>query len=85
MRERLGALDGDLLPDVPVTPEVISVEGTQRADGLVESAGRELAVVLEVDQEVEYFGLADSVNGTLRVKVGELSNPPEVDLLRAFS
>ena len=53
--QRFVALDVDLLPDVPVESEVVAVEGAQGADGLVERAGFELALVLEVDEEVEHL------------------------------
>lgn len=52
--ERFVALDVDLLPDVPFQPEVVAVEAAQCADGLVEGGGSELALVLEVHEEVEH-------------------------------
>lgn len=52
--KRLFTLDVDLFPDVPVEPEVVAVKGAQTADGLIDGGGRELAVVLDVDEEVEH-------------------------------
>jgi hypothetical protein len=43
----------DLLPDLPLSPEVIAVEGAQRADGLVDGGGLELPALLQMDEEVE--------------------------------
>jgi len=82
--KRLGALDADLLPDVPVSPEVFAVEGAQGTDGLIEGARSELALLLEVDQEIKNPGLADPVGGDLRVVRIELPDPVQVDLLRTL-
>jgi hypothetical protein len=49
----LDALDFDFRPDFPSLAEVVAVEGAQGADGLVEGGAGELAVGLEVDEEVE--------------------------------
>jgi hypothetical protein len=49
------ALDLDLRPDFPGLSEMIAVKGAQGADGLVEGGGGELALGLEVDEEVEDF------------------------------
>ena len=51
--QRLDALDFDLGPDFPTLAEVVAVEGAQGADGLVEGGAGELAVSLEVDEEIE--------------------------------
>jgi hypothetical protein len=77
------ALDGDAAPDVPGKAEVVAVEGAQGADGLVEGGGAEVAVVLEVDEEVENGGGGQigqrRVRGSGEVG-GELPDPPEVGL-----
>ena len=52
--QRFVAADVDLLPDVPVEPEVVTVERAQPADGLVDGGRREFALVLEVDEEIEH-------------------------------
>ena|GEM_PF-3593333 len=52
----LDALDFDFRPDFPGLAEVVAVEGAQGADGLVEGGAGELAVGLEVDEEVEDLG-----------------------------
>ena len=49
----LDARDFDFCPDFPSLAEVVAVEGAQGADGLVEGGAGELAVGLEVDEEVE--------------------------------
>ena len=54
--QRLDALDFDLGPDFPSLAEVVAVEGAQGADGLVEGGAGELAVGLEVDEEIEDLG-----------------------------
>jgi hypothetical protein len=51
--QRLDALDVDLRPDFPGLAKVVAVKGAQRADGLVEGGGRQFALGLEVNQEVE--------------------------------
>lgn len=61
--QRLFALDMDFFPNVPVESEVVAVKGAQAADGLIERGGGELALVLEVDKEVE---------NVLRGKRGEI-------------
>ena len=63
MGQRFFALDVDFFPDVPVESEVVAVEGAQAADGLIDRGGGELAIVLEVDEEVEH---------ALRGKRGEI-------------
>lgn len=54
MGKWLLTLDVNLFPDIPVETEVVAVKGAQAADGLVDGSGRELAVVLDVDEEVEH-------------------------------
>ena len=47
------ALDLDLRPNLPALAQVIAVEGSKGADGLVERGTGEFALRLEVKQEVE--------------------------------
>ena len=54
MGKWLLTLDVDLFPDVPVETEVVAVKGAQAADGLIDGGGRKLAVVLDVNEEVEH-------------------------------
>ena len=52
----LDALDVDFRPDFPGLAEMVAVKGAQGADGLVEGGAGELALDLEVDEEVEDLG-----------------------------
>lgn len=84
MGERFLTADLDLFPDVPVELEVVAVEGAQGADGLVEGAGLELAVILEVDEEVEdLFGRQFREIGPGQM-VGELADPAVVGFASAL-
>ena len=76
--KRFVALDVDLFPDVPVEAEVVAVEGAQRADGLVECARPELALVLKVDEEVEHALRRQVGQVLVRVMSGELADPAVV-------
>ena len=49
----LDALDLDFRPDLPGLAEVVAVKRAQGADGLVEGGAGELALGLEVDEEIE--------------------------------
>ena len=80
----LVSFDVDLLPDVPVDAEVITVEGAQGADRLVHRAGPELPFVLEVDEEVEHALGWEFRQVGLRVMIGELVDPAVVCLATAL-
>ena len=54
--ERFLAFDFDLGPDLPAMVEVIAVESAQGTDGLVDSGAGEVALGLEVEEEVEDLG-----------------------------
>lgn len=84
MRKRLFALDADLFPDVPVEAEMVTVEGAQTADGLVEGGGGELAVVLEVDEEVEYACRGQCGEIFVREVTVELEDPAMVAIATAL-
>ena len=68
----------DLLPDVPVDGEVIAVKRAQGADGLVEGAGPEFALILKVDEEVQDTLGRQRWQVGLRVVIGELVDPAVV-------
>lgn len=55
MGERFGAMNLDLLPNVPIAIEVIAVEKADRAERLIDGAALEPPFLLEVDEEVENF------------------------------
>ena len=78
------ALDVDLLPDVPVDAKVVAVEGAQRADSLIDRAGSELALVLEVNEEIEHALGREFRQVILRVMVGELVDPTVVGFTSAL-
>src|SRR6478752_862428 len=80
MRQRLDPADLDLLPDVPVEIEVVAVEGSQRADRLIERAGVELALALKVEEELEHARLVEAGEMTAGEVVGELADPTEIGL-----
>lgn len=75
----------DLLPDIPIAVQVITIERAQRADGLIESAGLEFTIDLEMGQEGEDLGLAQAWDLGCGVVGGELTDPAEVGCLRAFT
>lgn len=82
--QRFVALDVDLFPDVPVEAEVVAVEGAQSADGLVEGAGPELALVLEVDEEVEHAHRGERGEVLTGEVAGELADPAVVSQAAAL-
>ena len=82
--EWLVAFDVNLFPDVPVNAEVVAVKGSQGADGLIDRAGAELSLVLEVDEEVEDSLGRELRQVIIRVVVAELVNPSVVDLASAL-
>lgn len=84
VRKRLFALDADLFPDVPVEAEMVPVEGAQTADGLVEGGGGELAVVLEVDEEVEHARRGQCGEIFVRNVTVELEDPAMVAVTAAL-
>lgn len=78
LRKRFVAQGVDLFPDVPVEPEVVAVERAQSADGLVEGGGSELALILQVDEEIEHVGRWQRGEVRLREMIGELADPTVV-------
>ena len=53
VREGFFALDFDLGPNLPFRAEVVSVEGAQGTDGLVDRAPGQAQIGLEMKKEVE--------------------------------
>lgn len=80
----LVAFDVDLLPDVPVDRQVVAVKGAQRADRLVDGAGSQIALILEMDEEVEDTLGPQGRQVDARVVVGELVDPAVVGLASAL-
>jgi hypothetical protein len=78
--QRLDALNVDLRPDFPGLAEMVAIEGAQGADGLVEGGSGELAIGLEVDQEVEDLGRPEIRQRSGGEVVGKLGSPAEVGL-----
>lgn len=82
--KRLFALDVDFFPDVPIKSEVVAVEGAQPADGLVEGGRSELAIVLEVDEEVEHAHWRECGEIFVREVLVELEDPAMVAVTAAL-
>jgi len=80
MGQWLDALDVDFRPDLPSLVEMVAVEGAQGADGLVEGGAGELALGLEVDQEVEDLARIEIRQRSGRVVTGKLGGPAEIGL-----
>lgn len=78
--KRFLAFDVDLFPNIPVEPEVVAVKGAQSADGLIDGGRRKLAVVLEVDEEIEHAGRWQIGKLVIRVVGVELMDPAVVAL-----
>lgn len=78
--QRLDALDVDFRPDLPGLAEVVAVEGAQGADRLVEGGSGELAVGLEVDEEIEDLARFEIRKRGVGEMTGELGGPAEVGL-----
>ncbi len=72
------ALDLDLLPDVPLDLKVVAVEGAQGADGLVKSAGAELAFILQDDEKIQNALGAEGREIGVRIVGPELLDPAVV-------
>lgn len=85
MGKRLGSMDLDLFPDIPIAVEVIAIEETDRAKRLINGRSAELPFLLEMDEEVENLCRTDPRRGDVRVMGIELPYPPEVDLLRLLT
>jgi hypothetical protein len=83
MGQRLNALDFDFRPDFPRLAEMVAVKGAQGADGLVEGGTGELAVGLEVDEEVKDLGRSEIRERCAGEMIGKLGGPAEVGLDRA--
>jgi hypothetical protein len=85
VRQGFLTADFDLLPDVPVAPQVVAVEGAKGADRLVERAGFEFSIGLEVDEKVEDFPRAQAGKMGVRIVGGQLGDPAQVGGLGAFT
>lgn len=84
VRKRLLALDADFFPDVPIKSEVVAVKGAKTADGLVEGGRSELAIVLEVDEEVEHAHRRECGEIFVREVLVELEDPAMVAVTAAL-
>lgn len=82
MGKRLGAMDLDLFPDVPIAVEVVPIKETDRTQRLIDGRSAETPFLLEMDEEVENLGRPDPRRGDVRVMGIELPDPPEVVQLR---
>lgn len=78
MGKWLFTFDVDLFPDIPIEPEVVAVKGAQAADSLVDGGGREFAVVLDVDEEVEHASRGGCGEIVLAKEFREMADPAVV-------
>jgi hypothetical protein len=63
---------------------VIAIESAQRTNSLIERAGFEFSIVLEMDQEIEDFPAAEIGDGRRLWKMSdELANPAEIGYFRS--
>ena len=85
MREGPFAFDFDLTPDLPFEVEVISIEGAQGANGLVDGGGGEVAFCLKTDQEVENLAALECGKILVGIVRGELLDPAEVSFGGTFA
>ena len=84
VRKRLFALDVDFFPDVPIKSKVVTVEGAQTTDGLVEGGRGEFSLVLEVDEEVEHARRGQRGEIFVREVTVELEDPAMVAITAAL-
>ena len=84
MGQRLFALDADFFPDVPVEAEVVTVEGAQTADGLVEGGRGEFAIDLKMNEEIEHARRVERGEIFVRKVLVELEDPTMVAIPTAL-
>ena len=85
MRQRFHSADLDFLPDVPILAEMVAVEVAQSAHRLVHGAGCQLPLDLKVKHEVKDLIGVEPRRCLARKMAVKLTNPVEVDVLRALS
>lgn len=85
VREGFLAFNFDLAPDLPAQAEVVLVEGADGAEGLVDGAGGEVALGLEVEEEVEDLSARQVGKVRLGVVTVELPDPAEVGFGRSLA
>ena len=85
VRERFITFDLDLAPDRPVAFEVIAVEGAKRADCLVDGVGCEVALGMEMEQEIEdlVFVEVRRLDRAVDIVAVDLFDPAQVGILGA--
>lgn len=76
--KRFFAPDFDLGPNLPTVSEVVAIEGSQGAEGLVDGRSFEFSLCLEMEEEVEDRAALESGQVLARIMVLELSDPSEV-------
>lgn len=76
--ELLVASDFDLAPALPLSAEVVAVEGAQGADGLVDGGVLQPPLLAQGDEEVENLVLAELGGIAIREGLVELAHPVEV-------
>ena len=81
--QRFVAQHLDFAPDLPFFPEVVAVERSQGAEGLIDGCPGQLAVVLEMGEEIKDLSALKCGDVEIRVVVDELVDPPDVGFERA--
>jgi hypothetical protein len=81
--QRLIAADLDLVPALPLTLEMIAVEGAQGAHGLVDGGVLQLAPGAQRDEEIQDLALAEVLRGGRLTVPRELPQPVQVGLAAA--
>jgi hypothetical protein len=64
---------------------MVAVKGAQSADRLVEGGAGELALVLEVEQEIEDLARIEIRERVIRIMIGKLRCPAEVGFYGALA
>lgn len=85
MREWCLAADFDLGPDLPFEVEVVTKEGAQGTDRLIDGGPGQFAFVLKMEQEIKDLTALETGQMLPRIVVGELPDPAEVGFDRALA
>lgn len=81
MGKWLGAADLDLLPNIPLSIEVITVEEANCAKRLIDGAALHPPLLLQMHEKVKNLAGSEPCRRIGRIEGVELANPPEVILL----
>lgn len=76
--KRLVALGLDLVPDAPLTPEVVAEETFECLLGLVDGRARQLLHILTVNEEILHLSGSQIRDAEVRIVLPELAGPPGI-------